>query len=223
MDKSSWTHPTPGALRAPRRVTLVSLGPSREEYCMAMQEPEPAFPPGDEVWTLNRGVWHVPHDLLCVMDHIQGEADHYPEYGARLWRHNRPIITSDTAEGWPAHVHRFPFEQVQAWLRDGVNPVHGDWFHNSLAYILVYAAFIGVRELTVWGADYHHHRSGRVEDGHPNVAYWAGVLERVGLTVRAPSASTFLNANQRSYIYGYRDDPRDEARARRERFINLVS
>jgi hypothetical protein len=223
MDKSSWTHPTPGALRAPRRVTLVSLGPSREEYCMAMQEPEPAFPPGDEVWTLNRGVWHVPHDLLFVMDHIQGEADHYPEYGARLWRHNRPIITSDTAGGWPAHVHRFPFEQVQAWLRDGVNPVHGDWFHNSLAYILVYAAFIGVRELTVWGADYHHHRSGRVEDGHPNVAYWAGVLERVGLTVRAPSASTFLNANQRGYIYGYRDDPRDEARARRERFINLVS
>lgn len=215
-----WKHPT---LKRPASVTLVSLGPSREEFCMSMQEPVPAIPLGDEVWTLNRGVWHVPHDLLFVMDHIQGEADHYPEYGARLWRHDKPIITSDTADGWPGHVTAFPFAEIDAWQRESVGATHGDWFHNSLAYILIYAAYIGVQELTVWGADYHHHRSGRVEDGHPNVAYWAGVLERVGLRVRVPSASTFLGANQRDYIYGYREDPRDAARQRRERFRALVA
>lgn len=213
------THPTGGT---PRSVTLVSLGPSREDYCMSMQEPVPAFPSADEIWTLNRGVWHVPHDLLFVMDHIQGEAESYPEYGARLWRHDKPIITSDTADGWPDHVYSFPFDAVTSWLAADVKPVHGDWFHNSLAYILVYAAFIGVRELTVWGADYSHHRSGRVEDGHPNVAYWAGVLERVGLSVRVPSASTFLGANQRGYMYGYHRDPRAAARQRRERFKALT-
>lgn len=216
----SWTHPTQ---KQPRSVTLVSLGPSREDYCMSMQEPEPGMPASDEVWTLNRGVWHVPHDLLFVMDHIQGEANSYPRYGARLWQHDKPIITSDTAEGWPAHVRAFPFADIQAWQREIVGAVHGDWFHNSLAYILLYAAYIGVQELTVWGADYHHHRSGRVEDGHPNVAYWAGVLERVGLHVRVPDSSTFLGANQRSYIYGYRDDPRDAAVERRARFRNLVA
>ncbi len=142
------------------------------------------------------------------MDHIQGEADKYPRYGALLWKHDKPIITSDNSDGWPSHVHHFPFREAWNWLATSIRPIHGDWYHNSLAYILVYAAFIGVKELQIFGADYHHHSSGVVEDGHPNVAYWVGKLEAAGLVVKTPTDSGFLNANQRHWIYGYRDDPR---------------
>lgn len=202
-----WQHPTGNT---PKSVALVCLGPSRNAYINARLESDlsETVVGLDEVWTLNRGIGVFQHDLGFVMDHIQGEADHYPRYGAMLWKHDKPIITSDNCEGWPAHVHRLPFRLMWNWLASTINPQHGTWYHNSLAYILIYAAFIGVRDLRVFGADYSHHSSGIVEDGHPNVAYWAGKLEAAGLVVSVPTESSFLNANQRQWIYGYRQDPR---------------
>jgi SAM-dependent methyltransferase len=99
--------------------------------------------------------------------------------------------------------------------------MHGDWYHNSVAYIVVYAGFIGVKELRVFGADYSSHSSGVVEDGHPNVAYWVGKMEAVGLKVVAPADSAFLNINQRHWLYGYQNDPRTIP-ANRARFRAMV-
>lgn len=215
-----WNHPTG---KTPKTVALVCMGPSRNAYVGACFENDlsDSLVDVDEVWTLNRGVTLFRHDLLFVMDHIQGEADQYPRYGAALWNHDRPIITSDNLDGWPTHVHAFPFREVWNWLRTGINPMHGEWFHNSVAYILVYAAFIGVTEIRVFGADYSAHRSGVVEDGHPCVAYWVGKLEAAGLMVLAPGDSAFLNINQRNWLYGYRDDPR-KIPANRARFRAMV-
>lgn len=220
MDLLTWTHPTP---RAPKTVALICLGPSRNAYVGGMFDHDlsQATTGCDEIWTLNRGAGVFRHDLLWVMDHIQGEADKHPNYGAMLWRHDRPIITSDDCSGWPAHVHRYPWDAIQTWLLNTVNPMHGDWFHNSVAYIVVYAAFIGVRELRIFGADYHDHRNGIVEDGHPNVAYWIAKMESAGMTVMIPADSGLLNANQRGWIYGYRYDPRSYP-ARRKRFQDLI-
>lgn len=220
MDTLTWTHPTN---RAPKTVALICLGPSRNAYIGGMFDSDlsQATTGCDEVWTLNRGAGVFRHDLLWVMDHIQGEADKHPNYGASLWKHDRPIITSDDCSGWPAHVHRYPWQAIQEWLLQTVNPMHGDWFHNSVAYIVVYAAFIGVRELRIFGADYHDHRNGVVEDGHPNVAYWIGKMETAGMRVMIPADSGLLNANQRGWIYGYRYDPRSFP-ARRKRFQDLI-
>lgn len=215
----NWTHPTG---KAPKTVNLICLGPSSRAYLGAHMQPDlDACLEVDETWTLNRGATLFPHDLCFVMDHIGGEADKFPRYGASLWRHNKPIITSDNCEGWPNHVHKFPFDEVWHWLRTTVNPMHGNWFHNSVAYVIVYAGFIGVKELRVFGADYGNHSSGVVEDGHPCVAYWTGVMERVGLVCFAPEQSGFLNINQRDWIYGYRDDPR-KIPANRARFRAMV-
>ena len=215
-----WQHPT-GI--APKTVTLVCLGPSRNTYIGGLFEHDLAESciGADEIWTLNRGSNVFRHDLLWVMDHIQGEADKHPRYGASLWHHDKPIITSDNLDGWPAHVHAYPFKAVWNWLIDTVNPMHGDWFHNSVAYIVVYAAFIGVKELRVFGADYASHSSGVVEDGHPCVAYWVGKMEAAGMVVKAPVESHFLGINQRGWIYGYRHDPRNLP-SRRKRFRDLI-
>lgn len=215
-----WQHPTG---KAPSVVSLICLGPSRNSYLAATLESDlsDTILGTDETWTLNRGGLAFSHDLLFVMDHLGGEADRYPRYGAALWQHDKPIITSDNCDGWPAHVHRYPILEIWGWLRKTVNPMHGDWFTNSVAYILVYAAFIGVKEIRVFGADYTNHHSGVVEDGHPCVAYWTGKLESIGLLVRPCSDSAFLNANQRDWIYGYRDDPRTIP-ANRARFRAMV-
>lgn len=208
-----WTHPTGNQ---PKIVTLVCLGTTRNTYAAACLEDDLSehLQGVDEIWTLNRGVTLFRHDLVFVMDHLGGEADRFPRYGAALWRHDKPIITSDDCDGWPAHVHRYPLAEIWEWLRVHLNPMHGDWWHNSVAYILAYAAFIGVKELRVFGADYSHHNSGIVEDGHPNVAYWVGKLEAAGLVTRPCGDSHFLNCAQRGWMYGYRDDPRRVPAAR---------
>lgn len=207
MTNTSWMHPTG---KKPKIVTLVLLGSSHEHYVLGVFDKDlsRALTESDEIWTVNRGGPVFRHDLLWVMDNIQGEADQWPTYGAELWKHDKPIITSDNADCWPSHVRLYPWTEIQEWLANTVNAAHRDWFHNSVSYILVYAAWIGVSEIRVYGGDYSYHNNGYVESGHPNVAYWTGCLERVGLIVRPYSKSQFLNANQRDYIYGYRNDPR---------------
>ncbi|MBK8191651.1 MAG: hypothetical protein IPK79_14550 [Vampirovibrionales bacterium] len=206
MDKIKWQHPTGNT---PKTVALVALGQSRDVYAGAWLQNDlsEAVTTCDEIWTLNRGVNVFNHDLLFVMDHIQGEADKFPRYGASLWKHNKPIITSDNSDGWPNHVYRYPLNEIWDWLRKNIQPQHSNWWHNSLAYIVVYAAFIGVKELRVFGADYADHKNGAVEDGHVNVAYWVGVMERAGLVCMAPEQSGFLGINQRGFVYGYKDNP----------------
>lgn len=206
MAEIKWQHPTGNT---PKTVALVALGQSRDVYASAWLQNDlsEAVTTCDEIWTLNRGINVFNHDLLFVMDHIQGEADKFPRYGASLWKHNKPIITSDNSDGWPNHVYKYPLNEIWDWLRKNIQPQHSNWWHNSLAYIVVYAAFIGVKDLRVFGADYADHKNGAVEDGHVNVAYWVGVMERAGLVCMAPEQSGFLGINQRGFVYGYKDNP----------------
>lgn len=221
----AWTHPTGGK---PKTVNLIGLGPSHHDYdqgWLAPHTPDVLWR-SDEIWTINRGGFSIVHDLLFVMDWIENEAKRFPTYGAKLHNHDRPIITSVKPQWWPAHTHEYPFDEIWTWLQTTLKkpPVHCDWWHNSVPFIIAYAAFIGVERLYCWGLDYFHHKSDRVEDGHTNVAYWCGRLEEVGLEVIPYDKSTFLNANQRGWIYGYPPDgdPRPPAQAARQRFRILA-
>lgn len=231
----TWKHPTGGS---PKSVILVGLGPSHHDYDQAWlaANPPDVLWQADEVWGINRGIYSITHDVQFVMDYLEGECFRWPVYGAKLHNHDKPIITSEVPDGWPSHIHRFPFDEIWTWLsgfpkekwtdihgieRESVGaPVHQEWWHNSVPFIFAYAAFIGVQKVYCWGLDYHHHKSGRVEDGHTNVAYWVGFLERAGLQVIPYDQSTFLSANQRGYIYGYPEhlDPRPPAVAKRAMF-----
>lgn len=243
----SWTHPTGSR---PKTVSLIGLGPTHHDYdqaFLAPQTPDPVWKV-DEVWTINRGLMNIRHDMAFVMDHLGsvtedgltiGEAALYPVYGAAMWHHDKPIITSDNCTGWPEHVKRYPFDEIWSWMQSwqkrsivnafgeeieaGGPPVHYDWCVNSVVFMMWYAAWLGVREVRCWGLDYHHHKSGRVEDGHPNVAYWVGVMEReVGMKVQPFDQSTFLDAGQRSFFYGYQNDPRPNATMKRSLFRRLA-
>jgi hypothetical protein len=229
---SAWQHPVQTSLgvpdpnhQPPKSIHLIGLGPSHRDYQQMWLNPETpeVLYQRDEAWTVNRGIFAVPHDLLFCMDHITGEAENWPTYGSRLWHHDKPIITSDNAEGWPAHVLRYPFEEIWTWTQETFkHPPRSDWIINSMPFALIYAAFIGVEEIFTWGLDYHHHSSGRVEDGHANCAYWVRVVEEIGVKVNAPHTSTFLDSNNRSFFYGYHKDPRPASQARRAKFRRLA-
>ena len=219
---TDWKHPTG---KAPKNVVLICLGEStRNDYiggCMERDSPQWLLD-ADERWTLNRGTLIYRHDLAFALDYLDGESAFYPAYAAQLWNHDKPLITSH-AEGWPNHIHEYPFKEMWNWLIKDVKPNHQDWLINSVPLIAIYAAMIGVQSLTIFGADYTLHN--QKEDGAANLAYWAGVLERVGMTIKAPDSSQLLGANQRGFVYGYHPDadPRPAAVERRARFLELIN
>jgi hypothetical protein len=133
------------------------------------------------------------------MDYLDGERRKDPAYGARIWNHDRPIITSE-APGWPPHVHLYPQETV----RRHFGAAH-DYYHNSVPWIIAYAVWMGVRELTLWGCDYTHERSGAREDDRACAEYWVAIARERGCQILIPETSTLCNANRGPWWYGYRD------------------
>lgn len=212
---TDWQHPTG---KAPKNVVLVCLGASHQSFIDgAFERDTPDWLlNADEVWTLNRGALAFKHDLAFVLDYLSGESAHFPGYGAMLWKHDKPIITSHAAD-WPVHVREYPFPAIWSWLLTEVRPHHQEWLINSVPLIAVYAAWVGVTTLTIFGADYQGHS--QREDGHACLSYWTGVLERMGLSVKVPETTQLLGANRR-FVYGYHPDhdPRPAAVARRQQF-----
>lgn len=208
----------------PKEVHLVGLGPTHTQFLMNFlgNDPPEFIANADAVWTINRGLWFMPHDLVFVMDHIQGEANISPVYGAKMWKHDRPILTSDNCEGWPSHVYQYPFESIEEWAMDRPHPPDIAWIANSVPYMFLYAAYIGVEKLHLWGIDYHHHTSSRCEEGKANATYWARFAEENGVEIYIPPKSTFMDMNNRGFFYGYQEDPRKQFRDRREKFKRLI-
>jgi hypothetical protein len=193
---SGWRHPTG---RWPERVALVSLGVTHQDFVAEWlgRDPGDTVWGRDETWTLNRGALVFRHDLAFVMDYLDGERAAWPRYGALLHRHDRPIITS-VAPDWPGHVTAYPQEAV----RRHFGPGH-DYFHNSVPWIVAYAIWCGVRELTLWGCDYTHERSNGREDDRANAEYWVALARAAGMAVLIPETSTLCNAARGAYHYGY--------------------
>jgi hypothetical protein len=197
---SGWAHPTG---RWPKRVALVSLGVTHQDYVGEWLNHDPADTvyDRDETWTLNRGALVFRHDLAFIMDYLDGERRKWPRYGAMLARHDKPIITSQ-ADGWPDHVHLYPQDLVRRHFGAA-----NDYYHNSVPWILAYAVWIGVREITLWGCDYTHERSTGREDDRANAEYWVALARAHGVAVAIPETSTLCNASRGPHWYGYRDPP----------------
>lgn len=184
---------------------MLLLGESKIDYVNTLAvSHDPPFPES-EIWTCNAGFRIWPHDLLFVMDDLEGEAHKWPQYGKDLAGHDQPIITSTAYKPW-SNAIAFPIREV---CRD-LGLVGLDiWFNNSLPYMLAYAVWIGVKHVTVFGADYWHPHSQGREGDIENAHFWLGFLRGRGLTLSVANNSTLMNArNSQRPMYGYRHDPR---------------
>ena len=218
---SDWKHPTG---KAPKNVVLVCLGASHADYiasASARDTPDWLLN-AHEVWTLNRGSLVFKADCTFALDYLDGEAAHFPGYAAMLHRQKTPLITSKAGPDWPAHVSEYPFKAVWNWLMTEVKPNHQEWLINSVPLILLYAAYIGVKNMIIFGADYQGHS--QKEDGASCLSYWIGVLERIGVKVQSPDSSQLLGGGHH-FVYGFPvdGDPRPDAVARRARFKELIN
>lgn len=201
----SFSHPT---RKTPEKVIMLLLGESKADYTnmLATAHDRPPVVDGAEVWTCNAGFRIWQHDLVFVMDDLELEEHRWPQYGEDLYQHNKPIITSQTYPRWP-NAHAYPFSLVCERLQlNGFDR----YFFNTVPYMLAYALFLGVRHVSVFGADYWHPAIGAAREADlANAEWWLGFLRGrgVGISIAPNSTLMGMRTAQRP-LYGYRFDPR---------------
>lgn len=201
-----FVHPTGSQ---PKRVIMLLLGESKADYAnaLAVAHDPPPFHPEAEIWTCNAGFRIWQHDLVFVMDDLEGEAFKWPQYGTELKDHDKPIITSTVYPPWAEVAEPYPFEEICKTL--GLQGFDR-YFFNTVPYMLAYALAIGVKHVTIFGADYFHPAIGNAREGDiENAHWWLGFLRGRGVGLSIAQNSTLMGMrNAGRPLYGYRHDPR---------------
>ena len=175
-------------LTEPKRVCIVALGGSSGDFVRQAMSTQLMAKPYDEVWTLNRGFKGFPHDKLFALDDLRWLAKKDKAYGKMLMAHTKPIVTSTVYPEFPTAV-AYPFEEVRQKLNDDIFAV------NTVAYMVGYALLKGVKELSIFGADFFYPNGSTAESGGQAVAYLLGLGKFFGMEFKIPGSSTLLYAN----------------------------
>lgn len=206
----NWQHPTG---KNPRRVDVVALGQTSTAYVRQGlgKGNDPSSAP-DEVWTLNRGIRVFASDLAFVLDEIEPEARKDRAYGEALKHYNKPIISTVWTSLAP-RVHVYPGAEILDSM-EARSGLQDPYWHNSVPMVLAYAWFIGVKTLTLWGADYTLPDGRVLENERANCEYWVGWCRACGMRIGVPTESTLLNTRQTGgelRIYGLLDQSKAPA------------
>jgi|TARA_R110000787_G_scaffold13767_3_gene42892 hypothetical protein len=193
-------HPTG---KAPKKVILVGLGPSKSEY-MDIMASDSVVIDRDEVWGVNAAGGVIKCDLSFAMDDYLTCVDRTPAFAKWFEEAEEPFFTSQPRN---PNALAYPLEAVLNM--PGARP----YFNGSVSYIAAYAALIGVKELTIFGCDYLYGGLGRM---HPRqtetvarymacMSWWLGFCQAKGMNVIICPSSPLLDADLMilEQFYGY--------------------
>lgn len=193
-------HPTG---KAPKKVILVGLGPSKSEY-MDLMASDAVRIEHDEVWGVNAASSVIKCDLSFAMDDYLTCVNRTPSFARWFDEVEEPFFTSTSRN---PNALDYPLEAVLSM--PGARP----YFNGSVSYVAAYAALIGVEELTIFGCDYLYGGMGRM---HPRqtetvarymacMSFWLGVCSAKGMSVVVCPSSPLLDAdlNVLEQFYGY--------------------
>ncbi len=190
----------------PKSVTLLGLGISRMAWGDSLVQSALADR-RDEVWVVNYGMAIFRHDKVFLMDDMRYQAERLPAYGKVMREHDRPIITSTPYPEFPMSV-RYPIEEI-------VKQIGDDLLNNTVPYAIAYAMCSGVKDIWLYGCDYHYPNSTQREEGGQAAAYLLGMGRHFGMTFHLPEQTTFMGAytaknvdgQARRPLYGYIKQP----------------
>lgn len=198
-DKSNGTQTT-----IPKHVAIVALGPSALGWTKIVEAKGGRSAHCDAVWAINSYGNVLDHDLVFHMDdvriqEIRASAGNQKIANMLAWMktHDKPIMTARAHPDYPA-LMEFPLQNV-------VNGLGVGYFNSTIAYALAYAIYIGVDEISVWGADFSFENQHEAEKGRACCEYWIGRAHEKGIGIHIAAESTLMDAcvpEQESW-YGY--------------------
>lgn len=190
----------------PGRVAIVALGPSSLQYVQECDVAGDRHKVFDETWTVNSYTSIIQAERIFHMDDVRIQeiraagGNTRVEYMLKaLKRHKGPIYTSFAHPDYPALVE-FP-------LRDVIQKLGSIYFNNTMAYAIAYAAFIGVKSITLFGLDFTWPNIHQAEQGRACCEYWLGRAHGMGIQFNIASQSTLMDMRTRHaddlQLYGY--------------------
>ena len=222
---SDWQHPTG---KVPKRICILGLGPTSQHWHQGHAAYNPSIPRVDEIWTVNKGFRTARADVVFIMDDLVEEARRSRRYGAEIAQLEIPVITSTVDDQvkrrWPKAL-KYPLSEVLTFWGSMLLKARGapnenphrlgkdpflvgvsecGYFNNSIPYMLAYAGYIGVKQVTLWGVDYNYPGTTAREDDKANAEYWVAALEfGLGIDIDICAQSTLLNTRNRGVYYGF--------------------
>jgi hypothetical protein len=216
----------------PRSIHLLACGQTAETYKRLLQVYDPIIPPADEIWTVNKSLRYERADLVFILDDLVGECRKSERYAREIAELSRstPIITSivdhDVVEtlcapAADAYLFPYPYSEICHYLgyrhllasgkvEMSLAEVYaagrtiGSYMHNSIPMILLYAAFIGVRRVNLFGADYTDPKGANIREAdRANCEYAVGLIRGLGVDVWVTQDSSLLNTCRQPWVYGY--------------------
>jgi hypothetical protein len=189
----------------PQRVAIVAMGDSKRTFVANASVAGGSHALYDEVWCINNMGGVIHHDLLFHMDDCriqEARAAAEPDGNiARMldWLKSHPgFITSRAYPEYPGAIE-FPLEEV-------LNQYKCTYFNNTVAYAFVYAMYIGVPHVTLFGCDYSYpNNAHKAEEGRACLEFWIGSAVTRGMQVEVGEGSTLLDISKPDdqRFYGY--------------------
>jgi len=188
----------------PHKVAIVAMGSSSGSFMRLACNQGTRKRVADEVWAINSQAGCIQHDLLFHMDDCrvqEARAKRKPEAnvaGMLTWLPDHPKFF--TSKAYPEYkgAIEFPIEEV-------INKIGAVYFNNTVAYAVAWCIAIGVKHISMWGADYSYDNLHKSESGRGCVEFLLGRASAQGIFVEVSSDTTLLDANvpDRYKFYGF--------------------
>lgn len=176
--------------RPNKRVAIVGFADTRSDA--------PFADPSWEIWGLNDLHAHIPrydrwfdiHDRSNIdLDVTTGRADPNKCGIGGLKSLNVPVYMQDRFEDIPNSV-KFPLEAITKKF--------GNYFTNSISFMIALALFEGYEEIGIWGVDMAVGKEYVKE--RPSVEHMIGLAQGMGVKVFIPDGCDLLKSR---FIYGF--------------------
>lgn len=164
---------------------MVGLGPSANAFWLENSQFNETQP-YDAVWVVNRAAVSFRHDVSFDMHDLPEMVRKYPQELTRFARADRPIVTL-------AHYPEFP-QTIAYPIKEILDFIGHDILNSTPAYMVAYALYIGVKDLYLYGMDFHYENLDRAEAGGQGMAYLLGMCQASGVNYRIPNTSSLLDA-----------------------------
>lgn len=191
---------------APKKVALVGMGPSIQDYMAATltQEFLPNF--ADEVWAINMAANFVWHDVVFWMDDLHSQETFKPGLITMLRRRGKPVITSKAHPELVPNSYDFPIDEVGTIA---IKAFGKPYLTNGVAQAIGYAMHIGVETLSMYGCDFSYPNRDYAESGRACVEAWItlGCCKVPPMEIRLSPNTSMFDAVQDKGVYGYAEQP----------------
>lgn len=201
---ATWVNIGPPPL-VPDHVAIVAMGSSKQTFINLAANLGDPWRIADQIWAINSMGNLIRHDILFHMDDLKVQeirAAAQPESnvaGMLRWlrTHDRPIMTCKAYDDYP---------MSQELPVDGcLNAVGYPYLNTTVSHAVAYAIYLGVKKISMYGADFSYPNVHKRERGRANVEFLLGIAAARGIQIEVAQDSTLLDAVEPDYmrIYGY--------------------